>query len=337
MKNAKLLIGILIVLLCVVTYSAKPQAAEFNFGVKTIIPDNQIDKGKTYFNLLVSPGQQQELKIQLNNDTDEDVTVSNSVNTATTNINGVVDYEKGKKNANVNLSNRMEDIIEMPSEITIPKQGKTELKIKLTVPKSKFEGMLAGGITIQEKTNETKKAKSNGIQNKYAYTIGLLLQEDKNLDIKENPKLGEVKASQVNKRNVISTDIQNAVPKYMNKVQISANITRKGKSESVYSYEKKNMQIAPNSRFQFLVPLKGEKLEGGDYTLHLKMRSEEGKWDFTKNFKINSDVAKAYNDQDTSIKDDLNYINYILVGIGVLLVIIGIIIIIQLRKRKGGK
>ncbi|EMG27148.1 hypothetical protein X560_0885 [Listeria fleischmannii 1991] len=337
MKHIKLLIILLIGFIFTVSYSLTSQAAEFNFGVKTVIPDNQIDKGKTYFNLLVKPGQQQELKIQLNNDTDKDVIVSNSIHTATTNINGVVDYGKGKNNTNIDLSNRMEDIVDLPAEITIPKHGKTELTLKLNIPEKKFEGMLAGGITIEEKVNETKKAKTNGVQNRYAYTIGLLLQENEKLDIKDNPKLGEVKPSQVNNRNVILTDIQNALPKYMNHVAVSANITGEGKSKSVYSYEKKKMQIAPNSHFYFPVPLMGEKLKSGDYTLHLKLTSDEGKWDLTKNFKIKSDVAKAYNKKDKSIKEDSNYMNYILIGIGVLLVVIGTIIIFQLRKRKEGK
>ncbi len=38
------------------------------------------------------PGAKQTVEIQLRNDTDEDITIENTVNSATTNLNGVVEY-----------------------------------------------------------------------------------------------------------------------------------------------------------------------------------------------------------------------------------------------------
>ena len=71
-------------------------AAEINFSVNTVIPDNQIDKAKTYFNLNMSPNQQQDITTTLKNDTKKDVTINVAVNSAKTNANGVIDYGKNK-------------------------------------------------------------------------------------------------------------------------------------------------------------------------------------------------------------------------------------------------
>jgi len=63
-----------------------------NVSVSTNIPDNQIDKNQTYFDLLMEPGKEQELEVVLRNNTDKEVTMLADVNTAITNDNGVVDY-----------------------------------------------------------------------------------------------------------------------------------------------------------------------------------------------------------------------------------------------------
>ena len=46
----------------------------------------------------MAPGAKQTVEIQLRNDTDEDITIENTVNSATTNLNGVVEYGKTGSN-----------------------------------------------------------------------------------------------------------------------------------------------------------------------------------------------------------------------------------------------
>lgn len=67
-----------------------------NVAISAVIPDNQIDKNKTYFDLLMTPGEEQELEVVLTNSSDEAITMESSVNSAITNDNGVVDYSQAK-------------------------------------------------------------------------------------------------------------------------------------------------------------------------------------------------------------------------------------------------
>lgn len=98
----------------------KSTAAEMNFSVKTVMPDNQIDKSKTYFNLKMNSGQQQDITVTLKNDTKKDITVEVGVNTAKTNSNGVVEYGKSSIKNDSSLKYNISDIVKGPSSIVIP-------------------------------------------------------------------------------------------------------------------------------------------------------------------------------------------------------------------------
>lgn len=65
-------------------------ASAFNFSVTPITSENQIDKRKTYFDLQLVPDQEVELKAELRNDTEKEVKIDISVNSATTNSNVMV-------------------------------------------------------------------------------------------------------------------------------------------------------------------------------------------------------------------------------------------------------
>ena len=67
-------------------------AAEMKFAVTAVIPENQIDKNQTYFDLKMQPGQKQTIQVQMKNDTNKEVVVESFANTAITNSNGITDY-----------------------------------------------------------------------------------------------------------------------------------------------------------------------------------------------------------------------------------------------------
>lgn len=62
------------------------------FAVTAVIPENQIDKSQTYFDLKMQPGQKQTIQVQMKNDTNKEVVVESFANTAITNSNGITDY-----------------------------------------------------------------------------------------------------------------------------------------------------------------------------------------------------------------------------------------------------
>lgn len=338
-KNLKtIILFISVVLIGIIQFSSIGFASELNFSVEALIPDNQRDKTKTYFDLRVEPNTEQTIEINLRNDTNNEVVVEPSINTATTNLNGVVEYGETKAKQDKTLPINLKDIVTVAKEVSIPAKSSLKVPLNIKMPETKFDGIISGGITIKEKDSVTdsKGSKSQGlaINNKYAYVVALLInQTDK--EVKPKLELNEVTPAQVNARNVINANIQNITAAYVNEMSVDAKVIQKGKTKTLYENTKNSMQMAPNSNFEYPISLNGEKLEAGDYTLILNVEANEGKWSFTKNFTINGKDAKKFNQQDVSIKKDNTWI-YLLASLFLILIVAYLVFIIN-RKRKEEK
>ncbi len=327
-----------ILLLSILCLPQSGQASKFNFAVDTVIPDNQIDKQKTYFNLEMKPGQSQTLTIKLRNDTDSPVVIKPEIHSATTNRNGVVEYGKNTTKRDKSLAYEMSELVKVKEEITVPAKGNYLLPLEVKMPKEAYKGILAGGITLEEKKSKkaSKENKSEGlsIENKYAYVVGLTLQEKKD-EVKQDLKLKKVAPNQVNARNVIEATLQNPTATYLNRFEVDAFVTKKDDDEKLYTAKKMGMQVAPNSHFAYPIPLNGEKMRPGKYTLHLKAKSSKESWNFTKDFTIKRDEANKFNEQDVSIKQP-NYFWWYVAGIALLLLaaLLGFILWRKKKKRE---
>jgi hypothetical protein len=319
-------------------FSNTGNAAELNFSVTTNIPDNQVDKQKTYFDLQMQPGATQTVSILLKNATDKDVVIQPSINSAKTNTNGVVEYGKSSIKKDSSLKYDMADLVKTQAEVTILKKGEYTLNLDIKMPEEKIEGVLTGGICLQEKDSSKKKDSNTGatISNKFAYVVAIVMREDLNQKIKPDLLLNSVTATQSNYRNVLASNIQNYTPTYINSVAVSANAYKKGdkSKKTIYSSSDKGMQMAPNSNFDYLTKLNGQKLIAGKYTMHILVTSSKGRWEFDKDFEITKAMAGELNNKDVDIKDKNRL--YMIIGIAVLVLAIlisGIVIIVK-KKRK---
>ncbi|MFB7159677.1 DUF916 and DUF3324 domain-containing protein [Lysinibacillus sp. NPDC056232] len=336
MRKNILLTLVGIVMVGLVWFAPFASASEFNFGVHTVIPENQIDKEKTYFNLKMEPNQKQTLTIRLRNDTPEDVVIEPKIHSATTNLNGVVEYGSTKTERDSSLLYEMGDLIKTDKEITVPANGSKNLLLNVTMPEEEFDGILAGGITLEEKETTSKKEENNkglSIENKYAYVVGITLQETDEV-VAQDLKLHEVEAGQLNARNVINATLQNPTATYINRFEVDAEVTKKGKTEVLYQAKKQDMQMAPNSSIDYPIPLDGEKFKTGEYTIHVKAKSSKESWEFKKDFAIKGEEAKQFNAEDVSIEGP-NYLAYMVVILIVL--VIGLLVFIFYSRKKQRK
>lgn len=136
-----------------------------NVAISAVIPDNQIDKNKTYFDLLMTPGEEQELEVVLTNSSDEAITMESSVNSAITNDNGVVDYSQAKPQYDKTLKHPLSSIATFEKEQVIPANSKKTMKIKIKMPETEIKGIIAGGVYLSAKDNEdAAKNDDSGVQ-----------------------------------------------------------------------------------------------------------------------------------------------------------------------------
>lgn len=330
-------------------------ASEFNFAVNPVIPENQIDKEKTYFDLKMAPGTVQTVEVQLRNDTDQEVVIAPVIASATTNLNGVVEYGENDIEADETLPYDMADLIEVEKEITIPKQSQITLPLKITMPSESFEGVIAGGLTLKETTEENATADSEedqglAIKNEYAYVVAILLRQN-TAEVVPDLKLLDVGPGQVNSRNTINVTLQNPEAAYLNSLRLINEVKKKGDSDVLYSSDTSRMQMAPNSNFSYPISLEGQRLEAGTYVLNsvayggkseegqYKVENEEGeeesylyKWTFEKEFTVTGDVARDLNQKDVTIETDYTWL-YFLIG-GLLLLLAFLLLLWYRRKKK---
>ncbi|MFD2308023.1 DUF916 and DUF3324 domain-containing protein [Enterococcus termitis] len=331
------LVSLILCIGFIVGFMPKVDASELKFSVEPVLPENQKSEGHTYFDLNMTPNQKQVLKVHMRNDTDKEVVVKPSIHAATTNINGVVEYGESNTKVDKTIKYSLENIVKPTvDEVKIPAKGAKDLELNVQMPEEKFEGVLAGGITLEEK-EETKKDEKNkaqglAIENKYAYVVAVVLHESEE-KVASELKLTNVEPGQVNARNVINATIQNTQPKYMNQLTIDTKITKNGQKEVLYSSKKESMQMAPNSSFAYPVSLNGKELKPGKYTLDMVAHSMKQDWHFTKEFEIKADVAKKLNKTDVSIEKSNTWM-YLLIGSLFMLIIILVFILLYRKKKE---
>ncbi|PIO83459.1 hypothetical protein BSQ39_07750 [Loigolactobacillus backii] len=322
-----LLIGLFVVV--------QPAAAnELTFGVQANLPDNQVDRTVNYFDLKLNPGQKQQISVTVNNSTAKEVKIRPTVSQATTNLNGVVEYNKGIAKSDKTLKYKIADYVQ-PTEktLTLAPHETKQLKLNVTMPNRAFRGVIAGGLRLQDQNQldaQKKQKKGTTVQNQYAYLLGIVLQQSTK-KITPQLKLGKVTATQTNYRNVITSELRNVSAMYINKFSVNAKVLQNGKK--IYQQKSTNLQLAPNSVFSYPLRLNGERLKAGTYQMDIIAKSKGHTWHFKKQFTISGKTADKLNKRDVSIKPDHTLL-YTLIGFGILLILGGLIWFIMHRKSR---
>ncbi|MFC4653020.1 DUF916 and DUF3324 domain-containing protein [Lactococcus nasutitermitis] len=347
---------------------SKVQASTSGFTVNPIFPNNQLNKNQGYFDLVMKPGQKQTISIELSNTTSNPITVDTSFATATTNNNGLAVYDTKNKASDKSLKYKIEDYVSIPSqykEVTIPANATTTINIVATMPKANFNGVMAGGLGFKEKTNNKPKAKSQSVSiiNEYRYVVALIMQQNQTI-IAPKLSMNGVEASQVNGRNVISSNLENSAATYLKDMNTQAVVQGITDKNIKYSYEGKAMKMAPNSNFNFAVPVSIQGNPNGEYSKPLKAGKyqlsmtvyggKDGngkyaeqvnglatrydyKWTFQKEFTISHPKAKQLNASDPTINHKNTDSVDLLTIIGAVLILLLVFIFLMMRRRRRDK
>lgn len=357
-------VSLVLVLVFSLFYCSKSiYASSSNFNVSPEIPENQMDKNLGYFNLVMSPESQQTLSFKVNNATSKSITVEMAFAHSTTNGNGLAIYDSSKAIKDSSLKYNIEDFVDIPKkEVTIAAHAQVIMTAKVTMPKGMDTGILSGGFSFKEKEGNQESGSSKGvsIKNEYRYVIALVTQQNIQ-KVSPQLKLNEVKATQVNSRNVFAANLQNISPTYLQDMNATATVKGVTNSELKYSFENSDMKMAPNSNFDFAIPvsIKGnigdqtsKALEAGKYHLSMtvygvksatgayetivngKTVNYEYKWTFEKDFEIAGEKAKKLNNSDPTLhyKEPINWL--MIIGIALILIILLLTFLIFSSQRK---
>ncbi len=329
-----LLLGIVIII-TVLGFGSKVNANEVGFSVEPVLPKNQIDAQSGYFHLLMQQGDSQKIQVKLKNTKDEEVELTAWVSNAKTNVNGVVDYSDNKSEVDVSLQHDLSKLVEIDKEIVLPPKSEKIMEIDVQMPDVRLDGLIAGGLTFEEKkAGETSQVSNQtGIKNKFSYVIALLIQQE--AEILQEPELaiGDVRPKQLNAKSTISAEIRNVSSVFLNDMSIKVKVTDKKTKKVVFKHDKEQLQMAPNTTMDFPVFLNGEKLEAGDYLYEAEISgkgseddTETKEWLLSSDFTIKKEDAKKLNKTDTQLeeKEKLSWWVWLLI-IGNVLLVIGLI------------
>ncbi|MEG0517036.1 MAG: DUF916 and DUF3324 domain-containing protein [Cetobacterium sp.] len=318
-----------------------------SFNLDATISDKHRKKGEneSYFDLLMKPGESTDLKVTVlssSNATQKiKVTPSNSYTSQT----GLVDYTTDDKKLDKTLKHPMTTLVSEAQTVELKPNEKKELTFKLTMPKEDVKGVLVGGLvaeTVDDKKDSDKKEKSQGVKitNKFQVIKPIVLRQNEET-VKTELKLNDVKPALVGYRTAVTANIQNETPTMFGKLNVVAKITKKGSTEVLKKTEKKDMEMAPNSNFDFPISWNDQPLEPGDYTLDMVATSGEREWPFKKDFKITKEDSEKLNEEavDLPEKESLPIWIWILIGslVGVILIILIVVLVKHNKKKKKEK
>ncbi|KRK57203.1 WxL protein host-binding domain-containing protein [Fructilactobacillus fructivorans] len=268
-------------------------------------------RGANYFDIKASPGMKQQLKVQLiNRSTKMPLKVKLGVNPATTSGAPTISYANKAPAINNHLQFPIEQLVTFnkasDQTVSLQPHQKQTVTLNLNVPNDenfqKFNGTILGGLYVVEDNGNKSSSPVNSL---YSYSVGIQLKQGKQL---ANMKMNSVKTLPAGNPNLIKVNLANDRAAVLGKTKIRTDITPINSSNVMASHTTANAIIAPNSSFDYLVPRPTKNLLNGQYTLHLKMTSNDPQfkttkvWNFTHNFTVNNPVSATNSGRKTVAK-----------------------------------
>ncbi|MFS7004182.1 DUF916 and DUF3324 domain-containing protein [Carnobacterium maltaromaticum] len=330
----KLILGLFVILLAFLRPTVVFGEETLNFHVTPELPQSQIEGTASYYNLNLNPGETETLVLMLQNDKEEPIEVKITAHTAFTNVHGVVEYGKDAEQSDPTLLYALDELIEPIDTIELAAKESKRVELTLKMPADSFEGVLAGGLRIEEVRQEEENVdngESIAIKNEFSYVVGVLARNYRTT-VQPDLELLDVFADQVNYRNVISATLQNSTPTFVNRLEVEATVQLEGENAVLYEASQSQMQMAPNSNFNFPISLEGDRFQSGEYVLNMTARSGEEEWKWTKKFTIEVDEARMLNRADVTIDTSINW--WMMSAIGLFLIVLGIVVYLIFKKIK---
>ncbi|MBO0473076.1 hypothetical protein IGL98_002699 [Enterococcus sp. DIV0840] len=341
MKKLFIVVGsfILIVLTQSVTsFSEENSANSFqDFTYEIVMPTNQINRDVGYYDLLVSPGQNQTIQLKIHNVTAKDIAIAIRRNSAKTNNSGVIEYGPNKIEKDPSLKVDFPDIVKGPEKVMVPSASTKTVDFLIEVPSFAFEGYISGGIQLQkvEEDKDESNEERDGIVNEFAYLVGMLISETETKNIKPKMKLNKVYPGIQDGKAMLFVNFSNSQPVYGEDLSVHVKVRNRNKTKILFEIFNKNMRIAPNSMLDFPVPIDDKRMKAGEYTAEITVKTQGNKtWSWVEDFMISNQEAKGVNSQVIEARDRSNGSRFLMI---IAPIVVLMIIYKKIVKRKNKK
>ncbi|MGM0340665.1 DUF916 and DUF3324 domain-containing protein [Candidatus Enterococcus murrayae] len=274
--------------------------SKMGFSIESVIPENQLDKTKSYYYLSMQPGQKQTIQVKVKSLQKDPVTVTVAVHDAVSSSVGAIDYAKENPKLDKSLKNPITSLVKPQDgvkEVTVKDKEEKLVSFDITMPEKAFEGVKLGSLRFVKRDKVAEKQKT-GLVPKYARVVALMLTEDdETFNHGADIKLKDVGLQLSNGRKVIAARIQNNQPKVLQEMKIQGDIRKKGEQKNLDKHKIDNFSVAPNSNFDFEIPLGLEKFNPGTYIFTGKAEGDGRIWKWEEEFTIGKEQADKVNDE----------------------------------------
>ncbi|MFT0189756.1 DUF916 and DUF3324 domain-containing protein [Candidatus Enterococcus avicola] len=278
------------------------------YTIEGIPNSHQIDPDSGYFDLAESPGEKDQLKIKIVNESNHEKKMSITVTNGNTNSNGLVDYT-GELKDHSSLINPLKSILKATEDtVIVSPNSEKEVILDLTMPEEQFDGIILGGIQFSDITNASDKNQKTSIENKYVYTLGVVIKNDPKTETYKNISvvLEDVQSKLSYGRKIVQANLLNENPYILGKATVEGTIVDEKTNKIVQEQQKENVSIAPHSIYPFQFDWKKEEIKPGNYIFKGKAETKDNKWEFTKKFTITKKQANTLN-KNTVFKVSIPY------------------------------
>ncbi|MGX7024904.1 DUF916 and DUF3324 domain-containing protein [Vagococcus hydrophili] len=313
-----------------------------NFSISVTPPANQFKKDVTYFDMMVKPSEKQKLEVNVSNTGKTEKKIRVTPTNAITNANGLVDYSKQKKDYKYDESLKIQftSLVSNPQSITV-KPGKTETLIfDFEAPAESFDGIILGGFVadLDDEGKTEKKEENISFVNKFQLVKAVVLRSSEK-EVEPVLKINDVKPALVTYRTAVVANLQNTTPILLGKVNVDAQITKKGSTDVLKSEKRDNVEFAPNSNFNFPIMWDNTPLEAGKYTLKMTVTANKKDFKFEEDFTISKEDSYNINNKAVDLKEEPkdNTLWYVLSGAFVLIILILVFVIVREKTKKKKK
>lgn len=316
------------------------QSNNIGFSVAAKIPDNQINKKNSFFDLKMTKGQSQTLQTTIYNVSNQDIKVQTAIHTAYTNESGAIEYVTPANSFDQSLQYKMTDLttLQGAKTVTIPANSSKVVSAQVKMPDRNFNGVILGGWffkRVDQKVTSTVKGSMN-IKNQYSYVIGLKYTEGK--VPAPTLKLDKVTAGMSNYHRGIFPYLRNTSAVIVPNLKTTTTITSKNTGKVVKTAKKSDVQLAPNSVYRYPMLLGKTKLQAGKYHIKMVVKNTEHRWVFEKDFTITAKAAKTYNNKSVD-NSGINIMWFVAFGaLGMLIIVLlGLWLFFFIKKRRQNK
>ncbi|HEY4399750.1 MAG TPA: DUF916 domain-containing protein [Lactobacillaceae bacterium] len=305
------------------------------FNVSLVGNENQYDTTASYFDLRLAPLQRTDLVIKINNLANVPATFDVAFSNVTTNSNMIYTYNGSDKGKSVVPTKwQFQKLAKIPNApIAVAANSSEVVTIPLMMPADPLIGKLFGGITVTRHIRDDERQK-NGITNQFSYTNPVVISESDEV-VQPNIVFGNPSVTEKNGLINLAVPIEHTTPTILSKITTKT-IIKNADGKTVLNKTVTDHHIAPQSAFDFEIPLDNNLFKTGKYQIEFILKDEKGHlWRLDKSFKVTQSVVKEA-EKSPIEKNRTVTINpwYIIFGLVLFIILLLILFVILWRRKR---